>query len=64
MADLKPFQKLSAEEYKRDRIAQAVVERKLQLAIQICLDIGSHIVAEQGFREPEDNKDVFVILNE
>lgn len=28
------------------------------------MDIGSHVIAEQGFREPEDNKDIFVILNE
>lgn len=42
IADLKPFQKLSIEEYGKDRIAQAVVERKLQLAAEICLDIGSH----------------------
>ena len=62
--DLQPFQKLSPDEYSQDGIAQAVVERKLQLAIQVCLDIGSHILSEEGFREPEDNKDVFVILEE
>lgn len=40
------------------------VERSLQVAAEACLDIGNHIVAREGFRYPEDNKDVFVVLNE
>jgi len=52
------------EQYMNDRMAQAVVERWLQLSAQICLDIASHIISEEGFREPKDNQDMFVILNE
>ena len=61
---LKPFQKMSFEQYINDRMSQAVVERWLQLAAQICLDIASHIISEVGFREPKSNQDMFVILNE
>ena len=61
---LKPFQKMTLEQYIDDRMSQAVVERWLQLSAQICLDITNHIISEEGFREPKDNQDMFVILNE
>ena len=72
---LKPFQKITLEQYIDDRMSQAVVERWLQLlpplggvggglSAQICLDITNHIISEEGFREPKDNQDMFVILNE
>ena len=28
------------------------------------LDIGQQIIAQEGFRTPDDNKDVFVVLSE
>lgn len=32
--------------------------------IEICLDIGKHIIADEKFCIPEDSKDIFPILNE
>ena len=61
---LKPFQKMTLEQYINDRVSQAVVERWLQLSAQICLDIANHVISEEGFREPKDNQDMFVILSE
>jgi uncharacterized protein YutE (UPF0331/DUF86 family) len=55
---------MTLEQYTNDRVSQAVVERWLQLSAQICLDIANHIISEEGFREPKDNQDMFVILNE
>jgi len=40
------------------------VERGLQVSVEACLDIGRRIVAQQGFRYPEDNADVFRVLYE
>lgn len=40
------------------------VERSLQVAIEACLDIGRRLIALEGFRYPEDNKDVFRVLYE
>jgi uncharacterized protein YutE (UPF0331/DUF86 family) len=34
----------------------------LQIAIEDCLDIGKHIIAEEAFRVPKDNQDIFVVL--
>lgn len=39
-------------------------KHSLQEAIEACLDIGSHIIAEQGFRRPEDYKEIFKVLEE
>jgi len=39
-------------------------KHSLQESIESCLDIGSHIIAEQGFRRPEDYKEIFKILEE
>ncbi len=39
-------------------------KHSLQEAIETCLDIGSHIIAEKGFRRPEDYKDIYNVLEE
>ena len=36
----------------------------LQESIEACLDIGSHIIAEKGFRRAEDYKDIYKVLEE
>jgi uncharacterized protein YutE (UPF0331/DUF86 family) len=32
--------------------------------VEACLDIGQHIIAQEGFRTPTNNKDVFQVLYE
>ena len=39
-------------------------KHSLQESIEACLDIGSHIIAEKGFRRPEDYKEIFRVLEE
>ncbi len=36
----------------------------LQESIEACLDMGSHIIAEKGFRRAEDYKDIYKVLEE
>lgn len=36
----------------------------LQVAIECCLDVGNHIIAEDGLRQPKDYRDIFKVLNE
>jgi uncharacterized protein YutE (UPF0331/DUF86 family) len=38
-------------------------ERALQLAIQICIDVGAHLVAARGLRAPDEYRDVFERLS-
>jgi uncharacterized protein YutE (UPF0331/DUF86 family) len=64
VSDLKALQQVTFDEYGSNKILRGYVERTLQVCVQICLDIGAHVIAEFGFRHPEDNKDIFAVLKE
>jgi len=59
---LQELQSVSFKEYQENKLIRKAVERTLHTAIEVCLDIGHHIISEEGFRSPEDNKDVFIVL--
>ena len=46
------------------RDVQAIVKRRLQTAIESCLNIGNHLIARLGLRPPQDYGDVFRILRD
>jgi len=52
------------ETYLADSRQRAATERWLQLAIQICIDLGTQVVSEQSARTPSDYAEVFKILGE
>lgn len=56
--------KLSWEEFERDKIIKRYVERTFHLVIETCLDLGNHIISYEGYREPLDNRDSFKVLQE
>lgn len=57
-------QNCTKEEYLGDRDLRDIVERRFEKAIQASLDIAAHVVASEGYREPEDYGDLFRILEE
>ena len=63
-SDLQEMQSVSLDEYQENKLIRKAVERTLHTAIEACLDIGHHIIAREGFRSPQDNKDVFIVLGE
>ncbi len=64
ITDLEEAQEIPVEEYLRDKVKRRFIERTLQLAIEACLDIGSHLISDLKLREPEKNRDIFIILAE
>ena len=64
VSDLRSLQDVDAQTYSENLLIRRTVERTLQLGVQASLDIGQHIIAQEGFRTPDDNKDVFVVLSE
>jgi uncharacterized protein YutE (UPF0331/DUF86 family) len=62
--DLSELQGINLDEYQANKLVRKAVERTLHTAIEACLDIGHHLITQEGFRAPADNKDVFVILGE
>ena len=51
-------------QYRSDRDLQDIVERRFEKAVQASLDIAAHVVSSEGFREPRNYGDLFVILGE
>jgi len=64
LKDLREKAQISREDYLFNRDLQAVVERRLQTAIESCINIGNHLIARLGLRTPQDYRDVFHILEE
>ena len=59
---LKSKRGVSFKEYSKDRDIQAVVERRLETAIQACIDIGNHIISQEEMGSPADYGEIFLIL--
>ncbi|MBI5327590.1 MAG: DUF86 domain-containing protein [Deltaproteobacteria bacterium] len=64
LKDLKEYERVSYVQYTGSKMLSRYIERTLHLAIEVCLDIASHIISIKGFREAKDNKDMFEILTE
>jgi uncharacterized protein YutE (UPF0331/DUF86 family) len=54
----------SWEQFSTDKIIRRYVERTLQIAVEACLDITTHLISYESFREPQNNKDCFQVLME
>lgn len=59
---LKERSVLSWEQFRNDLDTQDIVLHNLQLAIQICVDIGNHIIADENWKVPNTLGDTFQIL--
>lgn len=58
------FQDLSLTEYRDDDDIQTIVERKLQLAIQTCIDIANYIISLQNLHIPDNEENIFLVLSQ
>lgn len=64
LAHLESKRNVSFEAYRKDRDVQAIVERKLEISIQACIDMGNHIVSQGNLGSPSDYGEIFLILSE
>ncbi|MCL6613811.1 MAG: DUF86 domain-containing protein [Firmicutes bacterium] len=62
--ELQAEQNVSYEQFVADLHLRRFVEHTLQIAIQSCLDIAAHLIAEEGWREFADYRDAFTVLAE
>ena len=58
------FSKISVVAYEKDWKTQRIVERTLQILIEVCIDISNHIISDRGFRLPTSYADTFQVLME
>lgn len=61
---LKKIAGIPFSEFQEDPLIFPASERMLQVAIEACLDIGSHIISAIGARRPKDYADIIKILAE
>jgi len=61
---LKRFGRVTKEELEKDALKRGAIERYMQLAAEVVLDVAGLLIAEYRFRTPEDYKDSLLILGE
>jgi uncharacterized protein YutE (UPF0331/DUF86 family) len=59
---LKGYKKFGINELEKDMTLRGAVERYMQLAIEIVVEIGEMIIAGEGFEKPETYREVIDIL--
>jgi uncharacterized protein YutE (UPF0331/DUF86 family) len=45
-----------------NEVLLSAVERNFQVAIECVLDVGNHLIAEEGFETPDDNEAIIEVL--
>ena len=61
---LRPYQKLSLQDFLRNKDSQFTVQYALLTAIQALLDVGNHILADRNIRNVADYRDIIVKLGQ
>lgn len=61
---IREFSSVSVEEYSADWKVQRIVERTLQIMIELCIDIAGHIISDRKLRVPVSYADTFTSLAE
>jgi uncharacterized protein YutE (UPF0331/DUF86 family) len=59
---LRRLARLDAGELLRDDDLLAAVKYRFIVAIEVCIDVGRHVVASEGLRAPLDYADAFAVL--
>ena len=61
---IKEYEKITIAEYFADWKVPRIIERTLQMMIETCVDIASHIIADKEYRVPKSYSDAFKVLHE
>ena len=64
LAELDEFRHITLESYVAERKTQRIVERTLHLAIETCLDLAEHLIADRRLRVPASHAETFEILRD
>lgn len=62
LEQIQEYGEVSPETYRADWKTQRIVERTLQLMIELCVDIGNHIISEKELPVPVSYASTFEIL--
>ena len=63
-SQVKEYEQITVAQYLDDWKIPRIIERTLQMMIETCLDIASHIIADKELRVPTSYSDTFKVLHE
>lgn len=63
-SQLATYRQTSSEQYRADWKTQRVVERTLQLMIELCTDIANHIISDERLPVPTSYANAYEVLNQ
>ena len=64
LGQLSEYRDITVEQYRSDWKTQRIIERTLQMAIEVCLDVATHVIADRKLRVPATYAEAFEILSE
>jgi uncharacterized protein YutE (UPF0331/DUF86 family) len=64
LGQIAEYRNITVEQYRGDWKTQRIIERTLQMAIEVCLDVATHIIADRGLRVPTTYAEAFEFLGE
>jgi len=64
LGQVNEYASFTVDRYSKDWKAQRIVERTLQMMIEICTDVAGHIISDKGYRVPATYADTFRVLYE
>ena len=50
MAQVSEYRNITVDDYQRDWKSQRIIERTLQMAIEACVDVATHVIADRGLQ--------------
>ena len=64
LSRIKEHGRIPLQEFLEDVNTQDIILHNLQLSIQGCIDLGSHIVSEEGWGVPGSFSEIFYVLHD
>jgi uncharacterized protein YutE (UPF0331/DUF86 family) len=64
LSQIAEYRETDLQDYLGDWKTQRIVERTLQMAIEVCADVANHVIADRGLRVPSTYAEAFDVLAE
>jgi len=64
LKQISEYENVGTDEYSENWKDQRIIDRTLQMMIEVCLDIAGHIISDEAFRVPVNYADMFKVLQE
>jgi uncharacterized protein YutE (UPF0331/DUF86 family) len=64
LQQIREYEQITVDEYQSDWKAQRIIDRTLQLMIELCMDIANHIISDKQLPVPTSYANAFEILHQ